>query len=68
MNGRDYITNEINLSKNMMENKERLFVYGKLTNRTMLIIYRPEIDVSPVFNPKESQEYQQFVVIARWII
>ena len=28
-------------------------------------IYRPELDVSQVLNPKEAQEYQQFVGIAR---
>ena len=30
--------------------------------------YRPELYVSPFLNPKEAQEYQQFIGIARWII
>ena len=29
---------------------------------------KPELDVSQVLNPKEYQEYQEFFVIARWII
>ena len=34
----------------------------------MIMSYRPELDVSQVLNSKESQEYQQFVGITRWII
>ena len=30
MNGRDYITNAINLAKKLMEQKGKVFMYGKL--------------------------------------
>ena len=36
--------------------------------RPILILYRQELDVSLVLNPKESWEYQHFIVIARWIL
>ena len=68
MNVRDYIANTINLAKNLMEQKGKVFVYGKQAKRPMIMNYRLEIDLSPVVNPKEAQEYQQFVLIARWII
>ena len=45
-----------------------MFVYGKRAKRPTRMSYRPELDVSQVLNPKESEEYQQFVGIARWII
>ena len=67
MNGRDYIANVINLSKNIMEQKVKVFVYVKWAKRTMLIRYRTELDVSQVLNPKEAQDYQQLVGISRWI-
>ena len=34
----------------------------------MQMSYRTELDVSQVLNPKEAQDCQQFVGIARWII
>ena len=45
-----------------------MFVYIKRTKRPILINYRTEINVSPVFNSKEAQEYQQFIIIALLII
>ena len=43
-------------------------MYGKRANIPMIMSYRPEIDVSPVLNPKEAQEYQHFIGITLWII
>ena len=68
MNSRDYIANATNLAKKLMEQKLKVFVYGKKVKIPMQMIYRPEIDLSQVLNPKEVQEYQQFVVIASRII
>ena len=68
INGRDYISNSINLSKKIMEQKGKVFVYVKRENIPTIISYRPELGVSPILNPKEFQEYQQFIGIAHWII
>ena len=68
MNGRDYIANAINLPNNFMEKKGKVFVYGKRAKGPMLMSDRPELDLSQLLNPKEAQEYQQFVRIKRWII
>ena len=68
VNVRDYIANAIDLANNIMEQKGKMFVYVKQSKRKMLIIYRPELYVSLVLNPKETQEYQWFIGIARWII
>ena len=54
MNGRYYAVNAKNLSNNIMEQKGKVFVYGKQEKKQILMSYRPELDVSPVFNPKES--------------
>ena len=43
-------------------------MYGKQEKILIRMSYRPELEVSPVLIPKESQEYQQFIRIARWII
>ena len=51
-----------------MEQKGKVFVYGKRAKRPMKMSYRPELDVSQVLNTKEAQKYQQFIGIARWII
>ena len=51
-----------------MEQKRNVLAYGKRGNRPMLVSYRPELDVSLVLNPKETQEHQQFIGITRWII
>ena len=51
-----------------MDQKGKTLIYGKQANRPMSVTYWPELDVSQVLNPKEAQEYQQFVGIARWII
>ena len=45
-----------------------MFVYGKRAKRPMQMSYIPELDIYQVLNPKEAQEYQQFVRIAHWII
>ena len=55
----------INLSKKLMEHKGKMFVYVKQAKRPMIINFRPELDVSPVLNSKESQEYQKFIRITR---
>ena len=68
MNGRDYTANVINLSNNIMEQKGKVFVYGKRANIPMIMSYRPELYVSPFLNPKEAQEYQHFFGIARCIL
>ena len=68
INGRDYISNSINLSKKIMEQKGKVFVYVKREKIPMIISYRPELGVSPILNSKEFQEYQQFIGIAHWII
>ena len=68
VNGSDYTVNTISLSKKPMEQNGKLFVYVKRAKRPMQMSYRPELYVSQVLNPKESQDYQQFVVIARCII
>ena len=43
-------------------------MYGKRAKIPMQMINSPELYVSQVFNPKESQEYQQFVGITHYII
>ena len=68
MNGRGYIVNAINLSNNIMEEKVKVFVYWKRAKIPMQMSYRTELDVSQVLNPKEAQDCQQFVGIARWIV
>ena len=68
MNGRYYTVNAIILAKEIMEQKRNVFAYRKWANIPMLMSYRPELAVSPVLNPKETQEYKQFIGIARWII
>ena len=57
MNDRDYTADAINLAKNLMEQKGKVFVYVKMAKRPTIMSYRLELDVSPVLNPKESQEY-----------
>ena len=64
----DYISNDINLANKLMEQKVKVLVYGKRANRPMQIIYGPDLDVSQILNPKESQEYHQFFGIAGWIV
>ena len=68
MNGRDYTANLINVSKNLMQQKIKVLVYVKQTKRPFLMSYSPELNVYPVLNHKEAQEYQHFIGIARWII
>ena len=68
MNGRNCIENAINLDKKVMEEKGKVFVYRKQVKIPMLMIYRLELNLSRVLNPKEAKDYQQFVGIARCII
>ena len=57
MNDREYIGNVTKLAKNLMDLKGKTLIYGKLTNLTMSVAYKPELYVSQVLNPKETQEY-----------
>ena len=52
MNGRDYIANAIILVKNLMEQKVKLFMYGRRAKIPIQMSYRLELGVSQLFNPK----------------
>ena len=41
MKSRDYIANEINLDKHILEQKGKVFMYGKRAKRPIQMSYRP---------------------------
>jgi len=68
MSGQDYVKNAVKLAKDLLEQKGMTMTHGKKSARPMPQNYRPELDISAVLSPKEAQEYQQFIGIARWAV
>ena len=68
MDGKDYVKNAVKLAKDLLESKGLQFTYGKKCQRPMPKDYRPELDASRELGPRETQEYQQFIGVARWAV